>query len=58
MSENIDAENRIMDSSEHLDRSSPKPSILHITEIGSGVTICDFPYDDSKYDRLVEELHS
>lgn len=27
-----------------------------VIDIGSGVSVCDLPYDGSKYERLVEEF--
>jgi len=29
---------------------------LTVIDIGSGVSVCDLPYDHSEYDRLVEEF--
>lgn len=36
--------------------TSEKPSEAVVIDIGSGVAVCDVPYDYSKYDRLVEEF--
>jgi len=43
-------------SPESENTSEGSPRIAVVIDIGSGVAICDLPYDHTKYDRLVEEF--